>query len=117
MGYITLHYTHTDCTQTHTHTHTHTHTDGTKHTHGLHTNTHILLPIVVFAIKTWTKTHTYLERKSFFFGMGAPATINRFAFWGQPGRIRHRKIRYFWHPGRTFTKNSHTHWRRVRFSH
>ena len=45
--------THTDCTPN-------THTDGTKHTHGLHTNTHILLPIVVFAIKTWTKTHTYL---------------------------------------------------------
>ena len=26
-------------------------------------NAHILLPIVVFAIKKGTKTHTYLERK------------------------------------------------------
>ena len=58
---------------THTHgLHTNTHTDSTKHTHGLHTNTHILLPMVGFAIKTWTKTHTYLERKSFFFGWGLP---------------------------------------------
>ena len=45
--------THTDCTRN-------THTDGPKHTHGLHTNAHILLPIAVFAIKTGTKTHTYL---------------------------------------------------------
>ena len=99
---------------THTHTHTHglhtnTHTDCTKHTHGLHTNTHILLPIVVFAIETWTKTHTYLERTSLFFRMGAPATINIFAFLAHPGRPRHCKIRYFWHPGNTFTNNSHTH--------
>ena len=49
--------THTDCTQTHT---------------RMDTYTHILLPIVVFAIKTWTKTHTYLERKSFVFGWGLP---------------------------------------------
>ena len=96
----------------HTHgLHTNTHTDCTKHTHthGLHTNTHILLPMVVFAIKTWTKTHTYLERTSLFFRMGAPATINIFAFLALSGRPRHRKIQYFWHPGRTFTKKTHTH--------
>ena len=57
--------THTDCTQTHTRIAQNTHTDAHKHTH-------ILLPIVVFTIKTWTKTHTYLERKSIFFGWGLP---------------------------------------------
>ena len=93
-------------TYTHGHKHTHTHT----HTHTrMDTNTHILLPIVVFAIKTWTKTHTYLERTSLFFRMGAPATINIFAFLALSGRPRHRKIRYFWHPGRTFTTKTHTH--------
>ena len=96
--------THTDCTQTHTRI-------AHKHIHGLHTNTHT---------HGLTQTHTYFYRLSFsplkhgrkhthtwsknkFFWMGAPATINRFAFWGHPGRIRHRKIRYFWHPGRTFS--------------
>ena len=52
-GVLTPTNTHTDCTPN-------THTDGTKHTHGLYINTHILLPIVVFAIKTGTKPHTYL---------------------------------------------------------
>ena len=32
-----------------------------------------------------------------------------FAFLALSGRPRHRKIRYFWHPGRTFTKKTHTH--------
>ena len=32
-------------------------------------------------------------------------TIDIFAFVGHPGRPRHRKIRYFWQPGRTLTKN------------
>ena len=70
--------THTDCTPN-------THTDGTKHTHGLHTNTHILLPIVVFAIKTGTKTHTYLERKSFFFLDGGSRSKKYFCLFGSPG--------------------------------
>ena len=60
--------THTDCTQTHTRI-AHKHTHGWTHTR-MDTNTHILLPIVVFAIKTWTKTHTYLERTSLFFSDG-----------------------------------------------
>ena len=95
--------TRTDCTHTHMDAHTNTHT-------------HILLPMVVFAIKTETKTHTYLERKSFFFWRGAPATENIFAFLGHPGRPRHRKIRYFWHPGALSQKNTHTNWPRGRFS-
>ena len=92
--------THTDCTQTHT--------DCTKHTPGLHTNTHILLPIVVFALQPWTKTHTCLERKSIFFWRGAPATKNMFAFLAHSGRPRHLKIRYFWHPGALSQKHTHT---------
>ena len=101
----------------HTHgLHTNTHTDCTKHTHGLHTNTHILLLIVVFALKTGTKRHTYLERKSIFFWRGAPATENKNAFFGHPGRPRHRKIRYFWRPGALSQKNTHTDWPRGRFS-
>ena len=72
--------------QTHTRiAHKHTHTDCTKHTHGLHTNTHILLLIVVFALKTGTKRHTYLERKSFFFGGGLPQQKIFSPFLGTPG--------------------------------
>ena len=101
--------THTRIAHKHTHgLHTNTHTDCTKHTHGLHTNTHILLLIVVSALKTGTKRHTYLTRKSIFFWRGAPATENIFAFFGHPGRPRHRKIRYFWRPG-ALSQKKHTH--------
>ena len=57
--------------------------------------------------QTRTKTHTYLERNQFFW-RGAPATKNICAFWAHSGRPRHRKIRYFWHPGALSQKHTHT---------
>ena len=94
--------THTDCTQTHTRI-------AHKHTHGL-TQTHTYFYRLSFSpLKHGRKhTHTWNEHR-FFFRMGAPATINIFAFLALSGRPRHRKIRYFWHPGRTFTTKTHTH--------
>ena len=92
--------THTDCTQTHT--------DCTKHTHGLHTNTHILLPIVVFAIKALTKTHTYLERKSFFLDGGSRNNKYVRLLGGTPGAPDTVKYDTFGTPG-ALSQKSHTH--------
>ena len=109
--------THTDCTLLHPYFYRFFDAPH-KHTHGLHTNTHILALIVVSVLKTGTKRHTYLTRKSIFFWRGAPATENIFAFFGHPGRPRHRKIRYFWRPGALSQKHTHTHtrWPRGRSS-
>ena len=87
--------THTDCTQTHTriaqnthtriaHKHTHTFTDCRFRHQNTDKNTHIPEAKINFSLD------------------GAPATINSFTFFWHPGRHKHRKLRYFWHIGRTF---------------
>ena len=96
--------------QTHTRIAHETHTRMAQNTHTDCTQTHTYFYRWSFSpLKHGRKhTHTWNENR-FFSGMGAPATINIFAFLAHPGRPRHCKIRYFWHPGNTFTNNSHTH--------
>ena len=64
--------------------------------------------MVVFAIKTGTNTHAYLERKSIFFGRGAPATINMFALWRTPGAPDTVTYDTFSTPG-ALSQKTHTH--------
>ena len=74
--------THTDCTLLHPYVYRFF-DDPHKHTHGLHTNTHILLPIVVFANKIQPKTHTYLSEHRFLVE-GGSRNISDFCHFGAP---------------------------------
>ena len=104
--------------QTHTRIAHETHTRMAQNTHTDCTQTHTYFYRWSFSpLKHGRKhTHTWNEHR-FFFRMGAPATINIFAFLGTPGALNTVKNDTFGTPGALSQKNSHTHWPRVRLSH
>ena len=100
--------THTDCTLLHPYFYRFF-DDPHKHTHGLHTNTHILLPIVVFASKTQPKNTHIPGRKSIFGGGGLPQHSRFLPFWRTPGTPDTVKYDTFGTPGQTHTRIAHKH--------
>ena len=73
--------------------------------------------MVLSAIKTRTKTNTYLERKSIFWGGGLPQQFRFLPFWRSPGAPDTVKYDTFGAPGalsqKTHTQthtHAHTHW-------